>query len=280
MGVMALCGVLWSLGGIWIKLMTWNPLEIAGGRGLLASIVVFVFMKKQGMKLKVNKYSMAIGTAIAVDMTLFVVANKLTTAANAVVIQYTSPIWILIFSALIFHKKFSRVDMIVVAITMGGIVLFFLDQLSTRGMIGNVIALISGISMSFTFILNNEFSSKDGDAQVSGICIGHFMTFLVAAAVFPFVPFHTTGMEIIYILLLGTVQMGIPYALYSVCQRKLNALTCNLISMIEPLLNPVWVLIFYGERPGTFALFGAVIIITTLSLWCVWQARSENITYN
>jgi drug/metabolite transporter (DMT)-like permease len=275
---MVLCGVLWSLGGIWIKLISWNPLEIAGGRGLLASAVVFVYMKTHGMKLKINKYSVGIGIAIAVDMSLFVVANKLTTAANAVVIQYTAPIWILVFSALIFHKKFSKVDVIVVMITMGGIVLFFLDQISTKGMLGNIVALISGIAMSFTFILNKEISGSDGDAQVSGICIGHFMTFLIAAAVFPFVPFHTTGREIIYILLLGIVQMGIPYAIYPMCQRKLSSLTCNLICMIEPLLNPVWVLIFYGERPGEFALFGAAIIIITLSLWCVWQARSENVT--
>ncbi|MCI2062182.1 MAG: DMT family transporter [Eubacteriaceae bacterium] len=273
--LMALTAFMWSTSGLFIKMISWNPLFIAGGRSLLTAGVLFIFIKKSGARVKINKASLAIAIPIMINITLFVVANKLTTAANVIVIQYAAPVWIVVLSAIFLHQKFSKVDITVVAVTMCGILLFFLDQLSMEGILGNILALFAGIAMAVMYIINKEVSHDDPDSQASGIMLGQLLTALVGAVALFFVPFHTTGLEISYIVFLGIVQMGIPYVFYTLIQRKLPTLTCSLIAMIEPLFNPVWVVLFYGEKPGRFALVGAAIIIVTIARWCVWQAKNE-----
>ena len=273
--LMVLVAVLWSIGGICIKMISWHPFTIASLRGLIAFAIMLGFAKKKGYRMKFNKFTWMIALAVTVCMTVFIFANKLTTAANAIVIQYLCPVWILIIGAVFLHQKIKRMDVIAVVICIAGIALFFMDQLSPGNMLGNVLAIISGIAMAVLFTGNN--ACGDIEVQYTGLIVGHFLTFLVGLSGFFMEPFHTTVPEIGFLLMLGVLQMGVPYILFAYVSSRISPLACSLIGMLEPLLNPIWVAIFYGEIPGFYALIGGVIIIVTTSIWCILQNKTESV---
>lgn len=263
---MAMCAGLWSIAGIFIKLIPWHPMAIAGFRSLLAGAVVLAYIKIRGWRFVLNKQTLLSGVFLCITFCTFVVANKLTTAANAIVLEFTSPVFIVILSALLFGQKFGRADLITVALTLGGISLFFFDQLTPGGMIGNFVALSAGLFQACTYIFVGNCHDND---RMSGILIGHFLTALVGI---PFAFFSETAiapLPVLSILVLGILQLGIPYVLFGEASRVCPPLMCSLIGAVEPLLNPVWVFLFDGERPGTWALVGGVIVIVTITLWCM-----------
>lgn len=267
---MVVCASLWSIAGIFIKLLPWNGLVIAGWRSFVAAVCMGAFMLATGRKIKVNRASLLSGVFVSMTFLAFVSANKLTTAANAIVLQFTAPIFILILSAVILHKRFERADIITVVITLFGISLFFFDQLDGGGLLGNLIAISAGFSMACMFVICGE---TDEESRLSGILFGHLLTATIGL---PFMlafdtPVSTTA--VLSILALGVVQLGIPYILMGLAVKHCPPLACSLIGAIEPLLNPVWVFIFDGERPGVFALIGGGIVIVTITLWCVWRDR-------
>ena len=122
---MVLCAVLWSTAGIFIKFLPWNPMVIAGIRSLVSAGVYLLYMRYEKIEFKINKYSILSGISLMCTFVFFVAANKFTTAANAIVLQYSAPIFILILSALFYHQKFRSGDIITVASTSVGISLFF-----------------------------------------------------------------------------------------------------------------------------------------------------------
>ena len=268
--MMVVCSVLWSTAGVLIKLLPWNPFVIAGLRSLLAAGVMFVYIRVSGTRIRLNRYSALSGLSLGLLMLTFVVANKLTTAANAIVLQYSAPAFILIFSALCFRQKFHRADVIVVALTTGGTALSFFDRLTPGHLLGNCIALFSGVLMAVNFIVS---ARADADSRMSGILFAH----LAAAAAgvplaFAFPPALSVP-TVAGILALGIFQLGIPYVLYGLALKNSTPLACSLIGALEPLLNPVWVFLFCGEAPGPSALAGGAVVIAAVTGWCVWRDR-------
>ena len=270
--LMVVTACLWSIGGIFIKLISWSPFLIAGIRSLISGSVMAGYMGWKGIRFKWNRYSFGAGIGLSFSATLFTIANKLTTAANAIVLQYTAPVFILILSALLFHQKLKRREIAVVAITMVGMVLFFFDRLSPGNVLGNVFGILAGIFLALMFVMVGQ-GGDDDSTRMSGILIAHCMTVLIGVPVGLAGTTGTTGMEILYVVILGVFQLGIPYVLYAIASKDCSPLACSLIGMLEPLLNPVWVAIFIGEVPGMYALIGAVIIIATVSWWCVKENR-------
>lgn len=270
---MLVCSVLWSISGILIKYIDWSPLAIAGGRSLISAIVVLVFMMATKMKFTVNKDVIKAGLTLWGCVTCFVTANKMTTAANAIVLQYIAPAVVLIISALFFAHKLKKMEVAIVGTTFFGIILFFLDDLDMGSMIGNCIAIVSGICMAIMFVFNGRLGLE---ARMSGILIAHSLTAVVGLPIgFATYENIVTSQEIILILILGVVQLGIPYVLYALAASKVSPLTCSLIGMIEPLLNPIWVAVFYGEVPGFFALIGGVIVIVSVVIYNIWDEKQE-----
>ena len=268
---MSLCSGFWSIAGIFIKLIPWHPMVIAGLRSLIAGLVVLVYLKARGWKFVISRQTLISGAFLCVTFCTFVVANKLTTAANAIVLEFTSPVFIVILSALLFGQRFSRADLITVALTLGGISLFFFDQLTPGGMIGNFVALSAGLFQACTYIF---IGRCDDSKRMSSILIGHLLT---AAVGIPFAFFYETelaALPVASILVLGIVQLGVPYVLYGEASRICPPLMCSLIGAVEPLLNPVWVFLFDGERPGLWALIGGVIVIVTITCWCMLGGRA------
>lgn len=267
---MALCASLWSIAGIFIKIIPWNPLVIAGLRSLIAAGVVCAFMRAAELKIKINRSSVISGICITGTFLAFVSANKLTTAANAIVLQFTSPVFILILSALVFRQRLRKIDIVTVAVTLFGISLFFFDKLGAGSLLGNMLGILAGMFMAGMYVVTGR---TDEDSRMSGILLGHLFTAAVGVPAAFFFPTPVTVPAVLSILTLGVVQLGIPYILYGLAVKNCPPLACSLIGAIEPLLNPLWVFLFQGERPGFFALFGGGIVILAVTGWCVWRDR-------
>jgi drug/metabolite transporter (DMT)-like permease len=187
---------------------------------------------------------------------LYSVANKLTTAANTIVLQFTAPIFVILFSALFFHKKATKLDIGACCMVLGGIVFFFLDSLSMGGGLGNFLALLSGVTYAGVFMMNDL---PEGDA-ISSVFFGEIISsavglpFLLRETDFSLVPVTS-------LLILGVFQVGLAYILLSVGLKTTPPITASLVSGLEPILSPVWVALFYGETMGAMSLVGAGIVL-------------------
>lgn len=272
---MVFCSVLWSTAGLFIKFLPWNPMVIAGFRSLISAGVYLLYMRYEKTEFKINKYSILSGISLTGTFMFFVAANKFTTSANAIVLQYSAPIFILILSALFYHQRFRRGDVITVAATSAGISLFFLDKLSGGYLTGNLLALMAGLSFASMFVVTGR---ADDHSRSSGILFGHLFTAVIGI---PFVflsPTPVTPSYLVVIVAMGIFQLGIPYILYGLAVRKCSPLACSLISAIEPLLNPVWVFLYNGEVPSFFALIGGAIVISAVVAWSIWSGKAESMT--
>ena len=266
----SLSSLLFSTGGLLIKSVPWPALAVSGGRGLIATVLMLVFMKTQGWKLRFEKQAFIQALFMGLTMTFFVAANKLTTAANAIVIQYASPVWILLISIFFLHQKVKKADILVVAVAFLGMALFFFDQLSGEGMIGNLLALLSGICMSIMYVVVGEMEEE---VRFTGMMMGHALTFLIGLPTILTANLEFSPVAVGCILALGIFQIWLPYVLLATALTYCNALTANLVGILEPLLNPVWVFLVTEEAPGIFALIGGVIIISSITIWCVWTDK-------
>ena len=278
---MLICAALWSAAGIFIKLIPWNGFAVAGMRSLIAALTIGAYMLITRRRYTFNRKTLVAGFFAGSVYTCFTVANKLTTAANAIVLQFTCPVFIVIFSAVFFKQKIRKKDLAVVIATLLGIALFFFDQLKPGYILGNFVAIAAGMFMAGMYI---AVGNIDGDERFSGIVNGQLFTFLVGLPFIISTRPQFTAAATASILILGVFQLGISYILYVKASAYCPPLACCLLGALEPLLNPVWVLIFDGERPGVFALIGAVIVVVSITLWSIFgkdkageaqQVRSE-----
>ncbi len=272
--MMALCGVLWSIGGLFIKLVPWEPLQIAGIRSLVASAATGLFMLATHKKFRLNKWSLFTGVNVGLVCATFVFATKMTTAANAIVLQYSSPIFVLLINTIFFKKPLRKRDVAVVSTAFAGIALFFLDQMSPGNLAGNCVAIVSGVIMALLFI-GNSMSGDSDEIRFSGLVLGHGLCGLLTIPALLLYPFHPEPVDVGYIVMLGVVQIALPYILLALAGKHCPALAAILLGMLEPILNPVWVLLFYGEQPGIFALVGGVVIIASVTIWTIVDKRAE-----
>lgn len=261
---MLLCAALWSIAGILFKLIPWNGFAVAGMRSLIAGITIYISMRLMGFHYVLNRRTLIAGFFSGCTYLCFAVSNKLTTSANAIVLQFTSPIFIIIYSAVLFHKPVRRQDLAVVLCTLLGISLFFLDQLKPGYLIGNFVAIGAGMFMAGMYVAVGEIEEEE---RFSGIVNGQALTFLVGLPFFVATKPPLTATAVLALLALGVFQLGLSYVLYVKASRYCPPLACCLLGAVEPLLNPVWVFLFNGERPGVFALIGAVIVIASITVW-------------
>ena len=265
---MLLCAALWSIAGIFIKLIPWNGFAVAGMRSLIAGLTFAVYMLITKRRYICNKRTILGGVLAGSVYTCFTVANKLTTAANAIVLQFTAPVFIVIFSAVFLRQKIRREDLAVVIATLAGIALFFFDQLRPGYILGNFVAIAAGMFRAGMFIV---VGTAEGDERFSTITNGQFLTFFVGLPFIIATKPEFTAAATASILVLGVFQLGISYILYVKSTQYCPPLACCLLGALEPLLNPVWVLIFDGERPGVWALIGGIIVVVSITLWCTFD---------
>lgn len=267
---MIVCATLWSIAGVFIGMLDLNGLVIAGGRSLFAALTVLCYMALTRQRIRLTRDTLLSGILLCGVFICFVMANKYTTAANAIVLQYTAPIFILIFSALFLHKKPRRLDIGAVILTLVGVSLFFFDSLDAGKLFGNLLGIAAGAFMGGMFV---AVGNTKGEEKMSGILLGHVFC---AAVTLPFAFFtdNVWSLGSVGILaLLGVVQLGIPYILFALASRRCSTVTCSVLAAIEPLLNPVWVALAGGGIPGTFALCGGVFLVIVITVYSVLDAR-------
>lgn len=262
--------VLWSLGGVLVKSVAWNPVAIAGARSAIAALVLWGLYYRD-LSFRLDRYLLGGAVSYAVMVLLFVVATKLTTAANAIFLQYTAPVYVALLAPWFLGEAVTRRDIVIIAVTLAGMALFFLDRLTFYGVWGNIAAIVSGMAYAWTCL----FVRKQGHAGAAPLLLGNILAAAVAT------PFMMIGpgpdwLGWLWLLTLGVFQLGLSYALFAYAMKRLSALEVTLISSIEPVLNPIWVMLFLGEKPGVWALVGGVIVfacVTVKGVLSVWEAR-------
>ncbi|MPM43567.1 hypothetical protein SDC9_90244 [bioreactor metagenome] len=271
MARMAICAMMWSIAGIFIKQIDWNPFVIAGYRSLLGAGVLFVYMRATGQRLRISRNALINMVFMAGTFLAFISANKLTTAANAIVLQFTAPIFILLYAALFQRKPMAARDYVAVVCTFGGIAIFFMGGLKAGNLAGNAVAVLSGVLFAGIFL---SVGGAKPEEKMSGMLLGHLLTAAVGIPVSLLQPITPTPRAVVSLVILGIVQLGIPYILLGLASDSCPPLACCLIGALEPLLNPVWVFLFDGERPGVASLLGGVIVIASVTVHSILRDRS------
>jgi drug/metabolite transporter (DMT)-like permease len=265
-GAVFLCALFWSTGGLCIKLIDWHPIGIAGGRSLIAALFM-VGLRFWNPQTRHRKFEIRplwpAGLAYAATMILFVIANKLTASANAILLQYSAPVWAAVLGGLLLKEKLHWEQWGALIFVMGGLALFFKDGLSSGSLAGDSVALISGIAFGANSVL---MRMQRGGTQADAFILAHLITAIFGL---PFFFFYTPALSapaVGALLFLGIVQIGVASLLFAYGIARITAVQAMITAMAEPVLNPVWVLLATGEKPAPSALAGGGIILTAVIL--------------
>lgn len=304
-----LCALLWSSGGLLVKFVNYNPFAIAGCRSFVALTFLMIALRrfpkfviyadendpadkasedaghqspdkapdafKAPRARRIDKettlYLWLAGVSYALTMLFYILGNKLTTAANTIILEYTGPLYIIIFGPRILGEKNRASDYVTAAGVILGMFLFLKDGLSTGNYLGDFLAALSGVAFGFATIFMRKLR---GDNSENAFMLSHLINIVISI---PFVIKNGAPdiVSICGLVLMGVFQNGIPSILYSRGLDKVPALTGSFISMIEPLMNPVWVFLATGERPTLLALIGGILIIASVTFRGAYQKNRQ-----
>lgn len=263
--------LLWSTGGLFIKATPLDAFQLSFGRSLFAAVTVAVLTRREGFR--ASGLTLVSSVLYAALLLLFVMANKLTTAANAIFLQYTAPVYVLVLEPLLFRERFRRGDVFVVAACVAGMSLFFVGQLRPQDVTGNLTALASGVCFAL-FLLSLRHPRAAGVNRASSVIYGNLLLCFVTLPWFAPAAGELTARDFAIVLYLGVVQIGLAYTLFTLgMARGVRSLDAGVVGYIEPMLNPVWVFLFLGERPSNWAVLGGSIIIAAVLAHTVAFAR-------
>lgn len=268
-----LSAICFSLGGVLIKMIPWSPITIQGARSIFAFLVIGGYMVLKKRKFKLNK-SVLLGALFNLVMAFtFVMATKMTTAANAIVLQFTEPIFVILLMWMLYRKKPGKDAILACIAVFGGILCFFFESLGGGGMLGNVLAIISGFAYALVFLIK-RFPNADFE---SSILLSSAVSVLIAT---PWYAVETKKDLTIWgiVALLGVFQCGFAYVFLSKGLDHVSPVVASLTSTIEPILNPLLVAWFYGEQVGKLAIIGAFLVVGSATIYNVLQAKKSAIT--
>jgi drug/metabolite transporter (DMT)-like permease len=275
---MAGCALLWSLAGLFIKFIDWHPFAIAFGRSFIAAIFLLIWIRKPRFTFSVPQVLAAL--SYSATMLLFIYANKATTSANAILLQYGQPIYVAIIGAFVLKEKPHAEHWIAFAFMALGMGLFFMgDSSGNRGLDGgslpgNLAAVTSGL----TFALYAIFMRKQKEGSpIESALMAHIFTAAASFVICLFLPMPKfNAASLAAIAGLGVLQIGLASVLFAVGIKRVTALDSSLIGVLEPVFNPVWVFLVLGERPGANALAGGGIIIAAVLVSTAFSLRRED----
>ncbi len=250
-----LTGVIWSTGGFMIKLIPWPPLVIAGLRSGVAAFVIYLYNRPK--KLPVGKYTLGGAVAYAVMVIFFVLANKLTTAGNTILIQYTAPVYVALIGFSFLQERVGLIDWITILFILFGLLLFFLDDLSATSLWGNIAAIFSSFGFSGLILFLRK--QKQG-RPIDSVLMGNLLTFCICT---PFIFQDVTFEASIWlkIVFLGIIQLGLAYILFTIVIKHVTALDAVIYPVIEPIFNPIFAYVFLGETLQFFAYIGGALVL-------------------
>lgn len=255
-----LTALLWSSGGLLIKLVTLTPMQISFFRCLIAALVFAILFRQKILKL--NPLALVNSISYAAVLIFFVIATKTTTAANAIFLQSTAPIYVLIFEPILTKTKWEKINIITITVCFLGMILFFMGDLTPGDIKGNIAALFAGVAFAAFFLGMKKNDKQYGEAS---IFYGNVIVTIVCIP-FLFEMNSLTISDLWKLTFLGVFQIAFAYALFSYGIKRILAVEASIISMLEPVLNPIWVFIGYGEVPSVYAIIGGVIIISAITI--------------
>lgn len=264
---LAITAILWSTSGVFVKILDWQPVAILAGRSFFAAIVFLIYLRR--IPTRFGLWQLLAASMFILTQFLFITSTKMTTAANSIFLQYTMPIYVVLLAYWFLGEKPTRTDWLAMLVIFIGLTLFFGDELSTEGFYGNLLAILSGVTGAIMMV--SFRAQKDGNPAESNL-----IAFLVTATFgFPFIMKETWTVNSILILaFLGIVQIGFAFIFFTKGIKHIPALEANLIGMLEPVLNPIWVFLFYGESMGRFAMIGGIVALSGVILSAVGSARA------
>ena len=271
--LLVITSVLWSLGGVLLKQVDWHPMAKAGARSAIATLVMIAWMRRPKFSWTRNQIFGA--AAYVSTLCTFVIATDLTTAANAIFLQYTAPAYVALLGAWMLGERAQPGDWLCIALAVAGVAMLCRDGLAANNMPGVVAGLASGFSMALMVIFLRR--EKDG-SPVAALLLGNIATAVIG------LPFALSGAgkmpgppEWGILLVLGVLQLGVPYILYGLAIRHVTAIEGILIPLLEPVLNPLWVLIFLGEKPGAWTVAGAALVLVAMLARGLLGLRGRNL---
>lgn len=262
--------LLWSTAGVCVKFIPWSAFSIACFRSICGALLFCAYMKKPHIRF--NRHNITAALCMFLTGALYMSALKLTTAANAILLQYTAPIIIIAYSMIFEKKRPTKLDLITTACVLVGCVLAFSDQVEGGSLLGNLIALASG----FTFAGLMVFNRHPGTDAMESQLLGNLMSVVV------FLPFLLTEPNItpdptvwLVAIAMGFLQYGLAHLLFGIGIKRTEPVTASIISTLEPICAPIWVFLILGEAPGIPALIGFAIVIASTAVYNVLLARQK-----
>lgn len=269
---------LWSTSGFFIKYLTINAFQISFFRSLIAAITVYVvtLVRSQRVKFEFDTASNLAVFFYAGILILFVVATKLTTAANAIFLQFTAPIYLVVLEPLVLKTKFEPKNIITIIICIAGMVLFFFGKLELGNIYGNVLAICSGICFAMFSLLLKYKRVKHKSENTLSLVIGGNALVAVIAGFIIFPDFSLNLTEGLILLYMGAVQIGISYIIFNEGIKYVSATESMIIATLEAMFNPIWVFIGIGEAPSVYSIIGGAIIFAAI-IWRNFSARDKQL---
>jgi drug/metabolite transporter, DME family len=263
---------LFSTGGAAIKATDLSSWQVASFRSGIAALAIMMLVPAS--RRAWNRRVLLVSVAYATTLVLFVLANKMTTAANAIFLQSSAPVYVLLLGPLLLREPIQRQDLVFMSVIGLGLALFFVGSeapvaTAPNPALGNVLGMLSGVSWAFTVIgLRWLGSEGEGGGAVATVAVGNILAFLGCLPLaLPVI--GATPMDWLTVSYLGVFQIGLAYFCLTRGIRHVTALEASVLLLIEPALNPIWAAIVHGEIPSTWSLGGGTLILgaTLLKTW-------------
>ena len=264
--LIALTAFLWSSSGLFIKILSLDAFQILFYRSAIAAVTIFIVsaFRKKTLKFEKDLISNLCAISFAGILILFVTANKLTTSANAIFLQFTAPIYLLFLEPVFLKTKFDKKSLITLIICVAGMVLFFFGKLEIGNIWGNIIAIFAGVSFAFfSLFLKWKKQLHQNENTINNIIVGNI---IIAFFCLPFIynKLAITPTETWILLYMGVIQIGISYIIFNEGIKYISATESMIIAMLEAIFNPIWVFIGVGEKPSVYAVIGGLIILSAI----------------
>jgi drug/metabolite transporter (DMT)-like permease len=256
--LLVLTALLWSSSGLFVKIISWQPLSILSARSMISTVVFLIYLRH--VRFRWGRIQIAGAFGYVGAQLFFITATKLTTAANAIFLQYTAPVYVALFGWWLLGERPRRADWLSMLVIFAGMVLFFGDDLSFDGYLGNFVAILGGIAMAVMILcMRGQKAGAPGNTILLGNVIGVIIGL-------PFLVQETFSLSSLAIIsYLGVFQIGLSFVCYSYAIKYVPALESTLIVTLEPVLNPVWVFLVLGEVPGRLAAVGCLLVIAAVT---------------
>ena len=274
---MLAAAVLFSTGGAGVKVAAFSGPQVASLRSGIAALALLVWLRGG---LRLTPTVVALGVIYACMITLFVNATKLTTAAIAIYMQSTAPLYLLLLAPLLLKERVRARDVVFMGALAVGMILCFVGETAASTTapdpaVGNVLAVLGGVAWACT-LLSLRWAEREGPNQGLGLSAVLVGNAIACAASLPFawpLPSAAPAAEWFTIVYLGVVQIGVAYACLTAAMRHLPALEASLLLLLEPVLNPLWTWVVWQENPGGWVLSGGAIIIAATGAKAIYDAR-------